>query len=252
MFKENQHLLILDGHNLLVTIDVVRQAHEIGLDLITSPSHASHGVQPLDVSCFERFENAFRRCRDVWSLVNKRRGSRKEDSAHWVSMSLHRTLTTENIMACCKTCRIWPFDDTNMNSKMRPSENYACNYAHESLESINVRVKEIEEETLLLRFPEERLSTSHCFVELDGEGEEEGGDTSPPWHSTHVWVHDGDEDIIPSTQCKNLDVNPPIGVLSISRFLALPNHKEVTPLLLKPTCKQKKKLFFPSCITKMG
>ena len=159
-------------------------------------------------------------------------------------MSLHRTLTTENIMACCKTCRIWPFDDTNMNSKMGPSENYAWNYAHESLKSINVRVKEIEEETLLLRFPEERLSTSHCFVELDGEGEEEGGDTSPPWHSTHVWVHDGDEDIIPSTQCKNLDVNPPIGVLSISRFLALPNHKEVTSLLLKPTCKQKKNYFF--------
>lgn len=105
---------------------------------------------------------------------------------------------------------------------MGPSEGCAFNCAHENLESMNVGMEEIEEETLFLRFPEERLSPSHYYVELDGEDEEEGGDTLSPWHFTHVLVHDGDEDIVPSTQCKNLDVNPPIGGLSISRFFDTP------------------------------
>ena len=75
MLKENRHTLILDGHNLLTTADVVRQACHIGFDLITLPSHTSYAVQPHDVSCFESFKNAFRRCRDIWSLVNMGRGS---------------------------------------------------------------------------------------------------------------------------------------------------------------------------------
>jgi len=56
------------------------------------------------------------------------------------------------------------------------------------LESVNVRVKDIEEEMLLFQSPEERLSTSHCFVELDGEDEVGGGDTSSPWMALHTCV----------------------------------------------------------------
>jgi hypothetical protein len=34
----NQHLLILDGHNLHVTIDIVHKVKRVGFDLITLPS----------------------------------------------------------------------------------------------------------------------------------------------------------------------------------------------------------------------
>jgi hypothetical protein len=57
---ENPHLLILDGHNLHVTIEVVAKAKEVGLHLVTLPSHTSHALQPLDVSVFEPFKRAFR------------------------------------------------------------------------------------------------------------------------------------------------------------------------------------------------
>ncbi len=46
----NHHLFILNGHNLHVTIDVVHKTMNVGLDLITLPSHTSHALQPLDIS----------------------------------------------------------------------------------------------------------------------------------------------------------------------------------------------------------
>ena len=54
-----RHLLILDGHGSHVTVDVIKTAKSIGLDLLTLPSHTSHAMEPLDVSCFKPFKQAF-------------------------------------------------------------------------------------------------------------------------------------------------------------------------------------------------
>ena len=62
---ENRHLLITDGHNFHVTLEVVMKAMEVGLDLVTLPSHTSHRLQLLDVSIFAPFKKAFKRYRDV-------------------------------------------------------------------------------------------------------------------------------------------------------------------------------------------
>ncbi len=67
----NRHLLILDGHNSHVTLDVVHKVMGVGLNLITLPSHTSHTLQPLDVLGFKPFKIAFRTYRNVWTLVTK-------------------------------------------------------------------------------------------------------------------------------------------------------------------------------------
>ena len=54
-----RHLLILDGHGSHVIVDVVKTARSVGLDLLTLPSHTSHVMQPLDVSCLKPFKQAF-------------------------------------------------------------------------------------------------------------------------------------------------------------------------------------------------
>jgi hypothetical protein len=78
----NRHLLILNGHNSHGTIDVVHKTMNVGLDLITLPSHTSHPLQPLDVSCmFQTFQNVFRAYIDVWTLAIKGMGVSKEDLA---------------------------------------------------------------------------------------------------------------------------------------------------------------------------
>jgi hypothetical protein len=56
----NHHLLILNGHNSHVTIDVVHKTMSVGLVLISLQSHTSHALQLLDVSCmFQTFQNCF-------------------------------------------------------------------------------------------------------------------------------------------------------------------------------------------------
>jgi hypothetical protein len=82
------HLLILDGHGSHVTTDVVKTARSVGLDLLTLPSHTLHALQPLDVSCFKPFKQAFCLECDVWTLGNKSKGASKEVLASWVSVVL--------------------------------------------------------------------------------------------------------------------------------------------------------------------
>jgi hypothetical protein len=38
------HFLIIDGHGSHVTLEAIEQAYEVGLDMITFPSHTSHAL----------------------------------------------------------------------------------------------------------------------------------------------------------------------------------------------------------------
>ena len=73
----NRHLLILDGHNSHVTLEVVKVSMQSGLDIVSLSSHTSHALQPLDVTCFKPFKTAFRRCRDQWALENSKKKVKK-------------------------------------------------------------------------------------------------------------------------------------------------------------------------------
>jgi hypothetical protein len=68
IFPTNQHLFILDGHGSHVTLQVVTQAQQLGLKLLTLLAHTSHVLQPFDVSCFKL---TFRLIRGEWQLKHK-------------------------------------------------------------------------------------------------------------------------------------------------------------------------------------
>ncbi len=59
IFLTNCYLLILDGHGSHVTLKAIKQAMDIGLNMITLPSHTSYAFQPLDVFCFKSFKTTF-------------------------------------------------------------------------------------------------------------------------------------------------------------------------------------------------
>ena len=69
----NCHLLILDGHNSHVTLEVVKISMDNSLDIVSLSSHISHALQPLDVACFKPFKTTFRKCRDLWSMENSKK-----------------------------------------------------------------------------------------------------------------------------------------------------------------------------------
>jgi hypothetical protein len=56
----NQQLLILDGHNLHVIIDVMHKTRKARLELTILPSHTNHALQPFDVACFKPLKLHFK------------------------------------------------------------------------------------------------------------------------------------------------------------------------------------------------
>ena len=107
---ERRHLLIVDGHNSHVTLDVVMKAMDVGLDLLTLPSHTTHRLQPLDVSIFAPFKKYFRRYRDAWVMKNRGKAACKEILAMWVSLGLQRALTPSKIEGGFRGTSIWPLN----------------------------------------------------------------------------------------------------------------------------------------------
>jgi uncharacterized membrane protein YgcG len=118
---ENIHLLMLDGHNSHVTLEVVTLAMNSKLDIISLPSHISHALQPLDVLCFKLFKTAFRQIRDSWTLLNKGKRVGKKDLCEWTSQAFEKSLTTKNIKCGFRKTGIWSFNEHAVLSSMQPS-----------------------------------------------------------------------------------------------------------------------------------
>ena len=129
---ERRHLLILDGHNYHVTLEVVHKCREVGLDLLILPSHTSHRLQLLDVGVFVPFKHYFKRYRDAWSINNKGKGASKQTLAMWVSKALERALTTRNIIAGFCTTRIYLLNCKAVNAHMGPVRQFR--YLHNTIQ----------------------------------------------------------------------------------------------------------------------
>ena len=120
----NHHVLILDGHNSHVTLEVVRISMELGLDIVSLPSHTNHALQPLDVSCFKPFKTAFRKIRDKWSLTSKTKPIDKRTLCEWTSQALKAALMPKNIISRFRATGIWPLDHQAASHAMKPLEGY--------------------------------------------------------------------------------------------------------------------------------
>ena len=116
-----RHLLILNGHNSHVTLKVVQKCREVGLDLLTLPSHTSHRLQSLDVGVFAPFKRYFKRYRDAWSVNNKGKEASKQTLAMWVSKGLERALTRRNIAIGFRSIGIFPLNPEAVNAHMDPA-----------------------------------------------------------------------------------------------------------------------------------
>jgi hypothetical protein len=118
----NRHVLVLNGHNSHVTLDVVRKAATVGLDIVTLPSHTSHHLQPLDVAVFRPFKYAFRKLRNAWTLCHKCRPAQKEDLCQWVCLALRKALSERNIKKDFAKTGIWPFNPSAVDGFMGLAE----------------------------------------------------------------------------------------------------------------------------------
>ena len=90
-------LFILHGQNSHVTIHVIQKARDVGLDLLILLFFRSHMLQPLDVTIFKPIKTVFHKYKDVQTLANKEKAAHKEILTQWVSVSLHKAMSSANV-----------------------------------------------------------------------------------------------------------------------------------------------------------
>jgi len=175
----NRHLLILDGHKSHVSLGVIKIAMAKGLDLLTFPSHTSHALQPLDMTCFKPFKMFFRAYKDKWTLENTGKMPIKEDLAQWVSHALRKALSQENICKGFEVTSIFPLNADAVHSKLGPSSVYAqrkgkqhmeddghCSSIHVNYDLLEMQVQEIMEETTA-----DMAVCTQYYVDISGDDE---------------------------------------------------------------------------------
>ena len=202
----NRMLLVLDGHKSHVTFEVLLKAKSHGLDMISLPSHTSHCLQPLDISCFRPFKESFRAHRDAWAKKNIGKRVGKKILAQWVSLALHRALTMSNIQARFRVARIQPLNKNAMVGKMGPSELF---------QPLQEPMETSDEEDV------GNQSSQECNIEVE-EILEEGIPTSLRYY-TQYYINIEEE---PSTFSHQFSMGEPSTSVGISHFLRVP-HIEV-------------------------
>ena len=80
-----------------MSLEILLLAKTHGLDMVSLPSHTSHELEPLDISCFQPFKQSFRAYRDAWTKKNIGKKIGKKELAQWVSLGLQKGLSRKNI-----------------------------------------------------------------------------------------------------------------------------------------------------------
>jgi hypothetical protein len=135
---EHRHLLILDGYISHVNVEVVQEARRAGLDLLILPSHTSHALQPLDVSIFKPFKQFFGQYKDYWISMNLNQPASKDILVQWVSLSLKKALTENNIRKGFSGTGIWPLNVHVVDSMLGPSELFSFPLEEENMRYENL------------------------------------------------------------------------------------------------------------------
>jgi hypothetical protein len=114
---EHRHLLILDGYNSHVMLDVVLEAKRVGLDFLTLPSYTLHVLQPLDITVFKPFKQHFRDYRNFWT-------SRNLNQLQWMALALRKALSESNIKNGFAATRIFSINKHVVDKYLSLSKTY--------------------------------------------------------------------------------------------------------------------------------
>ena len=177
---QTRYLLILDGYKAHLSLEVLTKAKANGVDMLTLPSHTSHGLQPLDVAIFKSFKVAYRAYKNYWCVRNSGTKVKKGNLAQWMSLAFKKVLTQSNITVGFRGSGIWPLNMEAVNSKMGPNEGFVPLTPTEVARD-KEEVAEIIEEGI----PFPPSNATHFFVNNEEEevGEEDIVEDSPPTHN---------------------------------------------------------------------
>jgi len=94
------------------------QAIEFKLNMVTLLSHTSHAFQPLDVTYFKPFKNAFKRDFFFAVVVNNHFELNKITLARWADKALEKSLKKYNIKSRFRVYEIWQLNLATMGESL--------------------------------------------------------------------------------------------------------------------------------------
>lgn len=116
-------LLLCDGHNSHVNLDVIRAAQQHGITMLKFPSHTTHVLQPLDVSGFMSLKTLWDDQVGTYQLQHGFGAISKRKLADLLSGIWNTALTESNVKAGFRHAGIFPLNrDKYPVSKFQPAK----------------------------------------------------------------------------------------------------------------------------------
>ena len=115
--KQNQQLIVLDGHHSHKTLAAVEYARDNGISMLTLPPHCTHKMQPLDRSFFKTLKCNYNRAADNWMTSNAAKRITIYEVAELFCKAYDKSAGIETARKGFKTSGIWPYDDQKFTDK---------------------------------------------------------------------------------------------------------------------------------------
>jgi hypothetical protein len=105
-----KRLLIVDGHSSHVNLRFIEWASTHGIIILILPPHATHRLQPLDVSCFQPLATKYQVHLDLWLSRSLGQTSMSKRTFYQIFRpSWLESFTPSNIQGAFEKAGIWPF-----------------------------------------------------------------------------------------------------------------------------------------------
>lgn len=115
-------VLLLDGHSSHYTLGLLTFAKDHNIVLLRYPPHCTHALQGLDVVCFAKMKEAWKRA--IMSFEARTQQSvKKKDFTEVFGQAFLEAFTKETVEAAFKATGIFPFNPNAITAQqMKPSE----------------------------------------------------------------------------------------------------------------------------------
>lgn len=110
---EKPVLLLIDNHDSHINIDVIKEAKEKGVVILTFPPHCSHKLQPLDVGVYGPFKTYFKVAQNNWLVTNPGKTVSIYHLPKFAKTAYEGAFTLKNIKNSFEKTGIHPFNSNN-------------------------------------------------------------------------------------------------------------------------------------------
>ena len=116
--KENRHLLFLDSHESLKSLEVILFAHDNGVVMLTFRLHCTHRLQPLDRTFFRSLKAGYSRACDNWMTCHKGRSITQFDVIELFTTAYNTSATVASATNRFSATGLWPFNDSKFDDEL--------------------------------------------------------------------------------------------------------------------------------------